>query len=165
MGKRIPGVPIRFVGRSLDQQSEVGTVVVLALALIILWYFLSLRIKSARLPDLTIGALVPMLAGMIGTSVAFPALSFSLTWPLLLSLVACANWFYGYARQKNSKVVIAGLLFSEAVDIVILGPTILLGLFDQPSLTLLILGALCGFLVPQIHLMLGRTITNLKPIQ
>ncbi len=165
LGKWNPGVPIRFVGRSLDQPPEVSTVVFLALALTILWYFLSLRIKSASLPDLAMGALVPMAAGMVGTSIAFPALSFALTWPLLLSLLACANWFYWYARQKNSKTVIIGLLFSGVVNIVILGPTILLGLFDQPSLTLLLLGALCGFLVPQIHLMLGRRIANWKQIQ
>jgi len=37
-------------------------------------------------------------------------------------------------------------------------PTMLLGLFDQMSLALLLLGTLCGFLVPHIHIMLGSTI-------
>ena len=149
------GVPLRYIGRPLDQPPQVITVTLLSLALIILWYFLSLRIKSVNLPDLTLGALVPLWVGMIGTSIAFPALSFALTWPLLFSLLACANWFYWYAGQKNSRTVILGLLFSGAVNIIILGSTIVLGLFDQMSLTLLLVGVLCGFLVPQIHLMLG----------
>jgi hypothetical protein len=159
------GVPLRYFGRLLDQPPQVIIITVLSLALIILWYFLSLRIKSASLPDLTMGALVPMFAGMVGTSIVFPALSFALTWPLLFGLLACTNWFYWYARQKNSKTVILGLLVSGATNIIVLGPTIVLGLFDQMSLTLLLAGVLCGFLVPQIHLMLGSTIENQEQVQ
>ncbi len=154
------GVPLRYFGRLLNQPPQVITVTLLSLALIILWYFLSLRIKSVNLPDVTIGALASMWAGMAGTSIAFPALSFAFTWPLLFSLLACANWFYWCALQQNSKKVVVGLLFSGAANIVILGPTIVLGLFDQMALTLLLVGVLCGFLVPQIHLMLGSTIEN-----
>jgi hypothetical protein len=82
-------------------------------------------------------------------------LSFAFTWPLLFSLLACANWFYWYIRPKNSKAVIFGLLFSGAANVVILGPTIVLGLFDQMTVTLLLVGILCGFLVPLIYCMLG----------
>jgi hypothetical protein len=160
LGNWLSGVPIRFVGRSFDQPLEVSMVVLLSLALTLLWYFLSSRTKSANLPDLTIGALVPMIAGMVGTSIAFPALSFAFTWPLLLSLFACVNWFYGNVWKKNLTIVVLAFLFSGAVAIVILGPTILLGLFDQPALALILLGVLCGFLVPQIQLMFGRKIAS-----
>jgi peptidase M28-like protein len=160
LDRSMPGVPFRFIGRALDQPPQVGMIVLFSLVLTVIWYSLSRRFRSTSIPDLTMGALVLMLAGMAGTSIVFPALSFAFTWPLLLSLLACANWFYWYARQKNSKTIILGLLFSGAASIIILGPTILLGLFDQMSLTLLLLGALCGFLVPLIHLMLGCTIGN-----
>lgn len=49
----------------------------------------------------------------------------------------------------------SGLLFSEAASLVILGPGIILGLFSQLSLTLVFLGTLCGFLLPQIYTLLG----------
>ncbi len=165
LGNWVPGVPIRFVGRSLDQPPQVGMAVLSTLVLTVIWYSLSRRFRSTSIADLTMGALGLMLAGMAGTSIAFPALSFAFAWPLLLSLLACANWFYWYARQKNSKTVVLGLLFSGAANTIILGPTILLGLFDQMSLTLLLVGTLCGFLVPLIHLMLGYTIGNLEQIQ
>jgi hypothetical protein len=96
-----------------------------------------------------------MVVGMAVTSIALPALSYAFTWPLLISLIASANWFYWYAHQKNSMTVILGLLLSGAISIVIAGPAILLGLFDQLLLALVSLGVLCGFLVPQIHLALG----------
>jgi hypothetical protein len=165
LDKSMPGVPFRFIGRSLDQPRQVGAVVLATLALTMLWYLLSRRIRSASIPDLTIGALVIMVIGMIGTSIAIPALSFAFTWPLLLSLLASANWFYWYARQKNSKITIIGLLLSGTASTAILGPTILLGLFDQMSLTLLLLGTLCGFLVPLIYLLLGFTIGNIVEAQ
>jgi hypothetical protein len=113
------------------------------------------------------GALVPMVIAMIGTSIAFPAISFAFTWPLLLSLLSHAIWFYSYAHQKNSKTAFLGLLFSGATSIIIVGPSLLLGLFefDQMRLTLIFLGVLCGFLVPQIHLMMGCTIENQKQLQ
>ena len=165
LGIREPGVPVRFVGRSLDQPPQVGAVVLSTFVLTVLWYSLSGRLRITSIHDHTMGALVLMLAGMTGTSVAFPALSFAFTWPLLLSLLACANWFYWQARRKNSKTVIFGLLLSGAAHAIILGPTIVLGLFDQMSLTLLLVGALCGFLVPLIHLMLGRTMANQEQAQ
>jgi peptidase M28-like protein len=159
------GVPLRYLGRPLDRPPQVGIVVLLALVLTVLWYELARRFRSTSVPDLTMGALGLMLVCMAGTSIAFPALSFAFTWPLLLSLLACANWFYWHARQKNSKMVFGGLLFSGAASIVILGPTILLGLFDQMPLTLLLLGVLCGFIAPLIHLMVGYTIENQGPAQ
>ncbi len=150
-GSWIPGVPIQFAARSLDRLPQVGVIVLSTLALTVIWYSLSRRFRSTSIHDLTMGALVLILASMVGTSIVFPALSFAFTWPLLLSLLACANWFYWSARQKDSKTVVPGLLFSGAASIIILGPTILLGLFDQMSLALLLLGILCGFLVPLIH--------------
>jgi hypothetical protein len=160
LDKSIPGVPFRFIGRALDQPPQVSAVFLATLALTVLWYALSRRIRSTSIPDLTFGALVIMLAGMAGTSIAFPALSFAFTWPMFFSLLAYTNWFYWSARQKNSITVILGLLLSGAASTIILVPTILLGLFDQMSLTLLLLGTLFGFLVPHIHLVLGNSLEN-----
>lgn len=151
-------VPLRYFGRLLDRPPQVIMVTLLSLALIMLWYFLSLRIRSTSVPDLTMGALLPMWIGMAGTSIAFPALSFVCTWPLLLNLLACVSLFYWYAEKKYSKIVFFALLVFGAMNIIILGPTIVLGLFDQLALTLLLVGGLCGFLAPQIHLMFGRPI-------
>jgi hypothetical protein len=149
---------VQFIGRTLGQPAEVIGGVVLAVALVILWYALAPRIRSTSLDDLTIGALSTLWAGMLVISIALPALSFAFTWPLLLSLLACINWFYWSARHKSSKTVVPGLLISGVCSLIILGPTLLLGLFDQPSLALLFLGVLLAFLTPQIHLMFGRPI-------
>jgi hypothetical protein len=157
LGGWITGMPIRYAARSLDQPREVAAVVFLALALILLWFYWARRIRIASLPDLTVGALLPLMIGMLGISFAIPALSFALVWPGLLSLLACASWFYIYRHQKFSKIVIFISICSGAASIIILGPTILLGLFDQPTLTLLLFGALCGFLFPQIAILLGGT--------
>jgi len=165
LDRSMPGVSFRFIGRALDKPLQVGAVALTSLALIVIWYSLSRKIRGTSIHDLTLGALVPMWAGMAGTSIVFPALSFAFTWPLLFSLLACANWFYRYAQRKDSKTVVAGLLSSGAANTMILGPTILLGLFDQLSLTLLLVGVLCGFLVPQLHLMLGHTMGESEKIQ
>ena len=165
LGAWIPGVTSKYDKRLLDQPPQMSVILLAALAFIILWYAQSRRIRKTSLPDLTLGALAPLAAGMAAASIAFPALSYALTWPLLLSLLASANWFYWYAHRKNSMTVILGLLLSGAISIVIVGPAILLGLFDQLSLALACLGALCGFLVPQIYLMLGCTMGNPEQIR
>jgi hypothetical protein len=156
----MPGLIPNLSGRALDQPVVLTAVVLSSSVLIILWYLISRRIKTATIFDLTMGALVPMLAGMVGTAVAFPALSFALTWPSLFSLMAGANRVYWHARKQNSRFTAAGLAFSGAMTIIVLGPTTLLGLFDQPRLALLLLGVVGGFLLPQIHVMFGPTRAN-----
>jgi hypothetical protein len=64
----------------------------------------------------------------------------------------------GNKRKKDSTIAIFGLHLDGAATIIILGPTILLGLFDQMTLTLALVGILFGFLVPLIYLMLGQQI-------
>jgi hypothetical protein len=150
-------LPLRFSGRLLDKPPQVAAITLFTVVLIVLWYSTARKLRSASIANLTIGALLPLWVGMIGTSIVFPTLSFILTWPLLFSLLACANWFYS-VQQTQSKTIIFGLLVSAAASIVILGPTVMMGLFDQMAVTLLLLGVLCGFLVPQIYLMLGYSI-------
>ena len=158
LGRWGTDVHLRYYGRLLDRPSQVGMVTFLSLGLIILFYFYFIKVKIASLRDLTMGALMPVWIAMIGTSFIFPALGFAFSGPLLFSLLACANWLYWCSRQKNSKTIILGLLASGAASIVILGPTIILGLFDQMALTLLLLGILCGFLLPDFYLLLSGTI-------
>jgi hypothetical protein len=155
-----PGVSILYYGRLLDRPPQILAITILSLTFILFWYFLSLKIRNIYLANMTIGALVPLWIGMGGTSIVLPALSFMFTWPLLFSLLACANWFYWNAKRKNAKPVLVGLLLSGIATIIILGPTILLGLFDLMSVTLILVGVLCGFLVPQIHVMLGSGVEN-----
>ena len=154
LGTWISGIASHVTDRSLKQPLRVSMIVMLTLALTMLWYYLARRIKNTSIPDLTIGALLPMAMGMIGTAMAFPAISFAFTWPLLFSLLSNAVWLYSHAHQKNSILAVLGLLFSGAASIVIVGPSLLLGLFEpaQMWLTLVFLGVLCGFLVPLIHL-------------
>ncbi len=159
------GVSLRYLGRLLDRPPQVIVVVLLSLALTVLWYSLARRLRSTGVPDLTMGALMLLLVGMAGTSIVFPTLSFAFTWPLLLSLLACAYWFYWYARRRNSSTAVFGLLFSGMASIVILGPTILLGLFDQMSLTLLLLGVLFGFIAPLIYLALGSVMYKQERVE
>ena len=154
-GRWIPGLSADWDHRLVDQPPQMSLIALTALALTILWYALARRMRRTSLPDLTMGALMPLVAGMVIASVALPALSYALTWPLLLGLLACAQWFYGYAHQKHSMMVILGLLLSGAGSVIIVGPAILLALFDQLLLALVSLGALCGFLVPQLSLLLG----------
>jgi hypothetical protein len=161
LDRSMPGVSFRFIGRALDKPLQVGAAALTSLTLIVIWYSLSRKIKGTSIHDLTLG----LLYRCGSTHNCSSALSFAFTWPLLFSLLACANWFYRYAQRKDSKTMVAGLLFSGAANTIILGPTILLGLFDQLSLTLLLVGTLCGFLVPQIHLMLGHTMGKPEKIQ
>jgi hypothetical protein len=149
----------RLVDRSLVQPLHVGMVASALLAITVLWYRLSRRIRDVGLPDLAMGALLPMAIAMVGTSVAFPAASFAFTWPLLASLPAYTIWFHGYARQINSGVTIVGLLMAGLVTIVVVGPSVLLALFDPGPMrvSLIFLALMCGFLVPHIHLMTGAS--------
>lgn len=140
-------MPIRYAGRYMAQPLSVGAIVLTAILLIELWYAFARRLRRTSTPDLAMGALLPMLAGMAVTAMAFPALSFVFTWPLLFSLLAGANGFYRFPRPWSSKTVMIGLLLSGSASIIILGPTIVLGLFDQMVLTLLLLGVLCGYLL------------------
>jgi hypothetical protein len=113
------------------------------------------------------GALTPMTIAMLGTSIAYSAISFTFTWPLLFSLLSDANWLYSYAHRKNSTTAILGLLFSGASSIMIIGPPLLLGMFgsDRVQLALLSLGILFGFLVPHFHFVMGCTIEDRKQPQ
>jgi hypothetical protein len=153
-------VPLRYYGRLLDKPYQVAVIALFVSIIIVFWYSLARRFGRVSISDRTLGALLVLWVGMIGTSIFIPALSFMLTWPLLFSLLACTNWFYWYGRQKYSNTVLLGLLISGAINIIILGPTIMLGLFDQMALTSLLIGVLCGFLIPQIYLMLGYPILN-----
>lgn len=165
VGPWIPGSTSDYDHRLIDQPPLISVIFLTSLALTILWHSQSRKIRKTSLPDLTVGALVPMVVGMAVTSIALPALSYGFTWPLMLSLLASANWFHGYAHQKNSMTVILGLILSGSISIVIVGPAILLGFFDQLLLALVSLGALCGFLLPQIYLMMGSTLGELEQIK
>jgi MFS family permease len=157
VGRWIPGVTAAFDNRLLDQPPQMSLLVLIALTLTLFWYALARRIRKTSLPDLTLGGLIPIAVGMVVISIALPALSYGFTWPLLFSLLANANWFRGSVHTKPSMLVILGLLLLGALNIVIVGPAIVLGLFDQLALTLAFLGVLGGLLMPQLYLMLGYT--------
>lgn len=158
LGSWVSALASHVADRSLVHPLLVSIFVLVALALMALWYFLSRRIKYTSIPDLTMGALVPLAIAMIGTSIAFPAISFTFFWPLLFSLLPFTSWLYPSGDQKSSKTAIPGLLLSGAASIVMIGPSLLLGLFDQISLSLVFLGVLCGFLTPHIHLIMGSSL-------
>jgi hypothetical protein len=166
LGTWLSGITSQVSDQMLKQTLQVCMVVLLTLALTMIWYYLSRRMKNVSLPNLTIGALMPMVIAMIGTSIAFSAISFTFTWPLLFSLLSSAFWFYSYTRRKNPITTILGLILSGAISIVIIEPPLLLGLFAsaQMQLALIFLGVLFGFLVPQFHLMMGSIIETEKQI-
>ena len=155
LGLVLPGVFAQYSGGSQGQVLQVGLFVALALALTMAWYALSRRIRRVTLPDLTLGVLLVGLVGMVGTAVTFPALSFGFTWPLLFSLLASWNWFRLNWREGISGSALVGLLLAGAISTIVLGPSIMLGLFDQTALSLVFLGVLLGFLLPLIHVVMG----------
>jgi hypothetical protein len=144
LDRSMPGIPMRFIGRAFDRPPQVAGVTLCSFVLLIVWYILSQKIRHTTITDRTMGALLFMLVAMLGTSIVFPALSFLFTWPLLFSLLTLASWFY------YPKVMFPVLLLSGIASIVIMVPTLMLGLFDQMVLTLPLLGILCGFMIPQI---------------
>jgi hypothetical protein len=152
LGRWGSGVPLRYFGRLLDQPAQVAGVAIFALALTMLWYSVARKLVSMSIADLTMGALMPAWAAMVATASLFPAISFALAWPLLFSSLACANWFHRAARQEISRTVLPGMLLSAAATIVVLGPTLILGLFDQMPLALVLMGVLCGFVIPPMQL-------------
>jgi Peptidase family M28 len=154
-GDWLSGFTTRVIGGRLAQLLHISIIVLISLALTLLWYRQSIKIRKTSLPDLTTGALALLGTAMIVTSIAFPALSYALTWPLLFSLLASFLGLCSQARQKDARIAWLGWLISGVACIMILGPAILLGLFDQMALTLVFLGVLCGFLMPQIVGILG----------
>lgn len=155
LGGLLSGMVPEYTSGTQLQTVQVGLFVALALGLTMAWYGLSRRIRRVTLPDLTIGALLFALVGMMGTAVAFPALSFGFTWPLLFSLLASWNWFRTREQEPISGRALVGLLLAGTASVVVLGPSILLGLFDQVVLSLVFLGVLFGFLLPLLHVVIG----------
>jgi hypothetical protein len=155
LGGLFSGMVPEYTSGTQLQTVQVSLFVALALGLTMAWYALSRRLKSVTLPDLTIGALVFGLVGMVGTAVIFPALSFGFTWPLLFSLLASWGLFRSPEQEPISGKALAGLLIAGAASVVVLGPSILLGLFDQITLSLVFLGILFGFLHPLMHVVMG----------
>lgn len=153
LGRWGAGVPLRYYGRLLDGPFQVTAVALSALVLAILWYTLAGRLTRASSLDLMLGALAPVAAGMLASAFVFPALSFLFTWPLLFGLPACATWLY-WRGPPRSSIAAATAISSSAASMIILGPTIILALFDQTPLALALLGVLCGLLVPQVGLAL-----------
>jgi hypothetical protein len=164
LGTWISDISSRVADRALKQPLQACILVLLALALTMTWYYWSQRIKNVSLPDLTMGALILLAVAMLGTSIAFSAISFTITWPLLFSLLASAVWIYSYAHRKNPITAVLGLLFSGAVSIVIIVPPLLLGMFasDRMEIALVFLGVLFGFLVPHLHLVMGGNLEKRK---
>ena len=151
--RSMPGVPLRFIGRALDQPWQIAVMTLISITLVLAWYYFSNKIRITSFPDLTIGALLPMLIGMIGTSIAFPTVSFIFSWPLIFSFFAFILYIFWHIHKESSKMLGAGFVLSGIAILIILGPTILLGLFDQMSISLILLGILCGFLLPLVQLM------------
>lgn len=164
VGIWVPGVTRDYDHRLIDQPLPMSMIFLTVILLVTLGYSQSRKIRKTSLPDLTFGALLLMAAGMAVTSIMLPALSYGFTWPLFTSLLANANWLYGYSGQKNSLRIVLGLLLSGAITIFIVGPAVLLGLFDQLLVASASLGVLCAFLIPQIHLVLGLVPAEPEPI-
>jgi hypothetical protein len=155
-GPFVPGVTADWDYRLIDQPPVMAAIVVACLALVIAWHRLARRVRATSLADLTIGALLLLAAGLLGTSAVIPALSYGFAWPLLASTVLAAGWMAWAKRDRAYWIATIGLVMAGAVTIVVAGPSIVLGVFDQLPLALASLGALCAFLVPQLQIALGH---------
>jgi hypothetical protein len=149
-----PRVTADWGYRLLDQPAVMAVIATVSLALVVTWHRFVRRRRPTSLAELALGALLPLAAGLLGSSIVLPGLSFAFAWPLLAAVVVAAAMAAG-ADPGSSPVRLVGLIAAGAVAIVVAGPTIVLGMFDQPVVALASLGALCGFLVPQLHLALG----------
>ena len=160
IGHFIPGVTKDYDNRLLDGPFTMSGITFLAIALVLFSHVWAHKLKKVEAANLVMGALVPIVIGMVVTSIILPALSFAFTWPLAFSLFACVKWFYFRTKNREPHGVIWAFVFSGIVAIVVIGPSIVLGLFSELILTLVFLGTLCGFLLPQIYLMIGKMDEN-----
>ncbi len=65
----------------------------LAMAVTLAWHALLPRVKKVRPAELLAGSWVLFFLALVGTTFAFPAISYFFAWPLLCSLLAGAFWF------------------------------------------------------------------------
>lgn len=156
VGRWEPRVTYDYDHRLIDQPVPMSSIGLSAVGLALLWHAVAGRVRPSSLADRMLGALLPVLAGAVATSIALPALSYGFVWPLMAGLTASANWLYWRARGRWSASIGATLLASLVVNVVVVGPAIVLGLFDQLLLALITLGMLCGLLLPQIQLLTAR---------
>lgn len=130
----------------------------ITIALTATWYALIQRVRKVSLPDLTMGALALGLAGMIGTSIAIPEMSYLFAWPLLASTLAAGYWLYSMNKDREAFSVaqVAGLLVAAIVSIALVVPMLLLSFMSTEETveslnTVPFLVGMLGFLVPQLH--------------
>ena len=154
-GKWDSDMPLRFVGRALGQPLQILITVLISIGVMVVWYSLSPRFRRTGVKNLAVGALGLMFVAMVGSAIVFPTLSFIFTWPLLIYSVASAIWLIIPRSEGISRVAGLSLLLAAISSIILLGPTILLGLFDQLTFTLLLLGVLLSFQAPMIYYLLG----------
>lgn len=150
-----PGASSLYDFRLLDQPPQMAAFALSSLALILLWYTWVYRIRKTSLPDQAAGALIPMAAAVVVTAMFFPALSYGFAWPFIFSTLAISVWLREGAQSAISGRALISFIASGVICIVVIGPAIVLGLFDQPSMTMVFLAVLAGFLLPQISLITG----------
>jgi hypothetical protein len=129
----------------------------MAVALMVGWYALLGRFRALSLADLSVGALALLCLGMLGTAIAFPALSYAFTWPSLFSMLALAYWFWGASADQAalSRSQAGVLLLAAAPSVLLFIPSLMVGFFgldrDELYIALLFVVVMLGYLLPQVH--------------
>lgn len=147
-GRWLPRLTAEWDYRLIDQPIPMGAIALTGVVLAVLVHSRAHR-SGIAVPDLLVGGLAVLAAGMVVTATVVPSISYAFTWPLLVSLAVWLNGLRrGGVRADRASPV---WLLSSAAGIVILGPVIVLGLFDKPPLALALLGVLRALLLPQLR--------------
>jgi len=151
-----------LVGDSLLSNSIRWGSAFLTLMTTFLWYTLFRRTKRVDTYDLAFGAYLLIYACACGTTLAVPALSYLLVWPLLAGLIAILFRFSSGKEKPGqmSQPQFFGLLGAGVVAIMLFVPGIIIALFSidiqMIPLVPVFVVVLLGFLIPDLEIFLEK---------
>jgi hypothetical protein len=158
LSNTVPTYEVKYYGHAVNEPLLLALFTSMEMAIISTWYALLQIIKRVNLPDLTMGALALLFVAMVALTITSPESSYSLTWSLLITLLANGFWFYSIRKDSNafSAGQIIGFLVATIVTIVLFVPGIYM-IFtgsntDDLFLSMVMLVITAGLLVAPLHI-------------
>ena len=142
VGRWVPEVTADWDNRLVDQLPELAVIVACSLLFVLAWVTLAWRWarRGSSGLSITLGALLPPMLMTLAASMVLPGLGF-VALPLIGVVGALAAW--SRIRRAGRALLVA----SAASMIVLVLPTLVLGLFSQLMLSMAALGGLMGLVI------------------
>ena len=152
-----------LIGDSLLSNSIRWGSAVLTLVSTVLWYGLFNKVKRVGWNDLVVGAYLFLYIGAFGTSLALPALSYILVWPLLFGAIVAMVRFAWIALKMHEPgwLTLLGSGITAVIAIVLFVPGILIAMLSidirMIYLVPVFVAALAGFMVAPLGMLVTGT--------